>query len=85
MWQGCDVACRCCPPTKPHTCACRLKSITAQRELHDQLKVMRCEKYVAEALHAADLEAEEQVSRPTPLDVVFTSSHAVCKCACVQR
>ena len=52
---------------------CRLKSITAQHELHDQLKVMRCEKYVAEALHAADLEAEEQVSRPAPLAVVFTS------------
>lgn len=42
--------------------ACRLRSITAQHELHDQLQVMRCERYVAEALQAADLEAEEQVS-----------------------
>lgn len=46
----------------PQPGACRLKLITAQQELHDQLKVMRCEKYVAEALHAADLEAEEQAS-----------------------
>lgn len=77
---------------------CRLKSITAQHELHDQLKVMRCEKYVAEALHAADLEAEEQVSSPAPWAVVFTSSvqtacdhmllsfksSSVKMCACVQ-
>lgn len=45
--------------------------MTAQHELHDQLKVMRCERYVAEALHAADLEAEEQVSSPATLAVVI--------------
>lgn len=45
-----------------HYGACRLKSISAQHELHDQLKVMRCTKYVTNALHAADLEAKEQVS-----------------------
>ncbi|KAL3132532.1 hypothetical protein ABBQ32_009074 [Trebouxia sp. C0010 RCD-2024] len=38
----------------------RLKLISTQHELHDQLKVMRCTKYVTDALHAADLEAKEQ-------------------------
>lgn len=61
--------------------ACRLKIITAQHGLHDQLKVMRCERYVAEALHAADLEAEEQVSSlatlavVTPVDMLCTLLH----------
>ena len=52
---------------------CRLKLITAQHELHDQLKVLRSEKYVAEALSAADVEAEEQASSPAPLTVELTS------------
>ena len=41
---------------------CRLESIKAQHELHNELKVMRCEKYVNEAMHEAILEAEQQVS-----------------------
>ena len=46
--------------------------MTAQHELHDQLKVMRCERYVAEALRAADLEAEEQVSSPSNIGCCYT-------------
>ena len=61
--------------------ACRLKLVTAQQELHDQLMVMRCEKYVAEALHAADLEAEEQASSLAALAIVCSPADMLCASA----
>lgn len=40
---------------------CRLKCLSLQHELHNELKVLRCEKYVQEAMSAIEADAEQQV------------------------
>ncbi len=40
---------------------CRLKCLSLQHELHNELKVLRCEKYVQEAMNAIEVDAEQQV------------------------
>lgn len=40
---------------------CRLKCLALQHELHNELKVLRCEKYVQEAMDAIEADAEQQV------------------------
>ena len=41
---------------------CRLKCLTVQTELHGELKVLRCERYVQEAMDALAADTLEQVS-----------------------
>ncbi|DBA96523.1 hypothetical protein WJX77_003822 [Trebouxia sp. C0004] len=38
----------------------KLKCLSLQHELHNELKVLRCEKYVQEAMHAVEADAEQQ-------------------------
>ena len=40
---------------------CRLKCLSLQHELHNELKVLRCEKYVQEAMNATEADVEQQV------------------------
>ncbi len=40
---------------------CRLKCLSLQHELHNELKVLRCKKYVQEAMDAIEADAEQQV------------------------
>ena len=40
---------------------CRLKCLSLQHELHNELKVLRCDKYVQEAMDAIEADAEQQV------------------------
>ncbi len=40
---------------------CRLKCLSMQHELHNELKVLRCEKYVQDAMNAIEADAEQQV------------------------
>ncbi|KAL0054344.1 hypothetical protein WJX82_007434 [Trebouxia sp. C0006] len=42
------------------TAADKLKCLSLQHELHNELKVLRCEKYVQEAMNAIEADAEQQ-------------------------
>ena len=47
---------------KPVHTTCRLECIQLQHDLHKELGVIRFDRYVDDALHSAELEAQQQVS-----------------------